>query len=464
MSSSTEAAKLFVSYSSSDSEYCAELLVHLKPLSRTLNVWHAGDILPGADQNEVSARALADAKVAILLLTPDYLASDWHMDRELSAIAEYEKMGRIRSVLVVLRDCSWVDTPLGNHQVLYGEHPIANYERRADRDRAWKNVAQYLHSLAGANTDVPAATFSGLPTSVSSGGDSIDELIQVLKDRAEAIITSLSQHYTYAAVADYIDRFRDLHAKHLDALKRRQMVRAHEVLSQIHALSHKLESHEFWARHDTENPGVCYYLPDGIFDHGVLLVNYVLGKPTARLDDYDTLLRMLTKQFAHRLSPENAALGCHQLMALALPGVNHDIPVALVEEDEREKRALADEISERPSPSESKAYRVRLSATGPNRIRVMSLIRKHWRVSILEAKALLDSNDWLPGAMTVGGLAAALRQAGATLEFEAVQEPTHKRAPSPFLRRSTVVLGSVTGLGADEARRLAERPSKPAKT
>lgn len=77
--------KVFISYSHQDVDWLRRLRVHLKPLEdeQQVEIWDDTKIGPGSRWREEIITAIDSAKVAILLVSADFLASDYIKDNEL---------------------------------------------------------------------------------------------------------------------------------------------------------------------------------------------------------------------------------------------------------------------------------------------------------------------------------------------------------------------------------------------
>jgi hypothetical protein len=137
-------AKLFISYSHQDERHRKLLEIHLASLLRegAIKIWHDLKIVPGEHWHLSIGDSLDSADCVLLLVTPDFLASDYCYSIEMKQALKMHREGRIIVIPVIVRPVDWQHTPLGELQALpTGAKPVVEW---ANRDRAWLNVTEGL--------------------------------------------------------------------------------------------------------------------------------------------------------------------------------------------------------------------------------------------------------------------------------------------------------------------------------
>ena len=106
-----EPLNIFVSYSHRDKRWLEELQVHLKPLIRKgqVNLWDDTRIKKGARWKAAIEQALNEADVAILLVSSDFLASDFINNEELQPLLKDAEDRKLTILPVIVRPSLFED-------------------------------------------------------------------------------------------------------------------------------------------------------------------------------------------------------------------------------------------------------------------------------------------------------------------------------------------------------------------
>ena len=108
--------KAFISYSHSDKKYLDRLMVHLKPLERNglIDIWQDTKIKTGDLWEEQITRALMESNIAILMISADFMASDFIVNNELPPLLSKAEVQGTKIVPVIISHCRFSREPMLN--------------------------------------------------------------------------------------------------------------------------------------------------------------------------------------------------------------------------------------------------------------------------------------------------------------------------------------------------------------
>jgi tetratricopeptide (TPR) repeat protein len=132
--------KLFYCYARKDKNLRDELEKHLAGLKRRYHLtnWHDREILPGEKWEQAIDKHLNSAHLILLLISPDFMASDYCYGKEMHRALERHREGTCRVVPILLRPSDWKEAPFSSLQLLPTDaRPITRW---SNRDEAFQNV------------------------------------------------------------------------------------------------------------------------------------------------------------------------------------------------------------------------------------------------------------------------------------------------------------------------------------
>src|ERR1017187_9768746 len=107
-------ASVFFSYSHKDEVLRDELEVHLSGLKRqgVISTWHDRRITAGIELGLAIDGNLRAADVITLLVSPDFINSDYCYEKEMDRAMEPHESGAARVIPVILRPCAGHALPI----------------------------------------------------------------------------------------------------------------------------------------------------------------------------------------------------------------------------------------------------------------------------------------------------------------------------------------------------------------
>jgi class 3 adenylate cyclase len=140
---------VFVSYSHRDREWLTMLQTHLRPYVRgsTISVWDDTQIKPGANWQDEIQQGLAGARVAVLLVSPHFLESEFVAKEEWPALLAAAQREGLVVIWFVLSACSYGETDIPTYQAaLDPERPLDTLTT-AEQNRAFVKVCQAIKGV-----------------------------------------------------------------------------------------------------------------------------------------------------------------------------------------------------------------------------------------------------------------------------------------------------------------------------
>jgi internalin A len=143
-----QAVRLFYSYSHKDEGLRNDLETHLKLLQRRglIDTWQDRKIEAGDEWKRRIDENLERADIILLLVSADFIASDYCYEIEMKRALEREQNGESVVIPVIVRDVNLEDAPFAGLQYLPKDGlPVAKWP---DRDSAWRNVSEEIEKVA----------------------------------------------------------------------------------------------------------------------------------------------------------------------------------------------------------------------------------------------------------------------------------------------------------------------------
>lgn len=147
-----EKVNIFISYSHEDARWLDILKKHLKVLSKysdNVDYWEDTKLKGGDKWKEEIAKAIERANVAILLVSTDFLVSDFIANDELPPLLKKAEDSGTRILPLIVSPCAYSDSELGDFQAMNSpDKTLADIEKdEAAVNRIFLKVMDVVKAL-----------------------------------------------------------------------------------------------------------------------------------------------------------------------------------------------------------------------------------------------------------------------------------------------------------------------------
>lgn len=147
MSRMSTPVEVFCSYAQADEPWLHKLESHLALLKQLglITVWHHRLVTVGTNWQEAIDAHLETAQVILLLISADFLSSEYCYGIEMRRALEREKAGEVRVLPILLRYVDWKDAPFTHLPPLPTDaRPVASWQ---DQDAALADVVRGVRQI-----------------------------------------------------------------------------------------------------------------------------------------------------------------------------------------------------------------------------------------------------------------------------------------------------------------------------
>src|SRR5438270_791911 len=140
--------EIFCCYARADQLLLKRLISYLAPLQRqvVITVWADTDIDAEAEWEKEIEKHLNIAQIILLLVSPDFMASEYCYSKEMKRAIERHEAGEARVIPVILRPVYWQGSPFGKLQALpTNGKPVRNWR---NQEQAFFDMAEGIRNVA----------------------------------------------------------------------------------------------------------------------------------------------------------------------------------------------------------------------------------------------------------------------------------------------------------------------------
>lgn len=140
---------IFVSYSHSDDYWLSRLQVHLKPLARDgrIETWDDTQIQVGDEWRSEIRKAVENCSVAVLLISADFMASEFIDNNELPPLLEAARKRGVRIFPVLVSSSYFEDSELSRFQAVNSPSRPLDMMTKGEQEAALAKLHKAVRSV-----------------------------------------------------------------------------------------------------------------------------------------------------------------------------------------------------------------------------------------------------------------------------------------------------------------------------
>ena len=145
MSDTVSINEVFISYSHKDKEWFDRLQIHLRPFKRIgISIWDDTKIKPGQKWKIEIKAALQRARVAVLMVSPNFLASDFIVENELPPLLEAAEKEGVTIIWLPISDSAYELTAIASYQAASDPSLPLNMQSQGEIDKILVKVCKTI--------------------------------------------------------------------------------------------------------------------------------------------------------------------------------------------------------------------------------------------------------------------------------------------------------------------------------
>lgn len=168
--------RIFISYSREDRVWLEKLQTMLKPLVKkgTISVWDDTQVFPGEQWKEEITKALEAANMAVLLVSANFLASDFIAKHELPKLLSAAKQKGLKIIWIYLSSCLYEDTEIADYQAAHDISRPLNSLAEAEQNKVLLQIGKCIKAAIGSEKEQgsisPEPVYMSSDRKINTGG------------------------------------------------------------------------------------------------------------------------------------------------------------------------------------------------------------------------------------------------------------------------------------------------------